>query len=47
MTQTTLPLPDLSNRIAVITGATRGIGRETAILLGKAGAHFGCWLVTV
>ena len=39
MTHSDIKLPDLSNRIAVITGATRGIGRETAILLGRAGAH--------
>lgn len=32
------PLADLSGRVCVITGATRGIGRATAEALGRAGA---------
>jgi NAD(P)-dependent dehydrogenase (short-subunit alcohol dehydrogenase family) len=29
----------LANRIALVTGASRGIGHATALALGKAGAH--------
>ena len=29
----------LSNRIAVVTGASRGIGRAAALALADAGAH--------
>ena len=30
---------DLSGKTAVVTGASLGIGRETAIALGRAGAN--------
>ncbi len=33
-----MPLP-LADRIALVTGASRGIGFETALALAKAGAH--------
>lgn len=36
MSDTNLPL---SGRVALVTGATRGIGRECALALAKAGAH--------
>ena len=32
-------LPDLSGKTALVTGASRGIGRAAALALAKAGAH--------
>src|SRR5277367_2516946 len=37
----------ISNRIALVTGASRGLGRAAAIALGKAGAHVICVARTV
>jgi NAD(P)-dependent dehydrogenase (short-subunit alcohol dehydrogenase family) len=34
-----MPLIPLANRIALVTGASRGIGAATALALAKAGAH--------
>lgn len=33
-----LPLPSLHNQVAVVTGASRGIGRAVALHLGAIGA---------
>lgn len=33
------PSGELAGRLALVTGASRGIGAETALALGKAGAH--------
>ncbi|MDH6229973.1 NAD(P)-dependent dehydrogenase (short-subunit alcohol dehydrogenase family) [Mesorhizobium soli] len=35
----TTPTPDLSNRIALVTGASRGIGYQIAKQMAAAGAH--------
>ncbi len=35
------PILDLTGRRAVVTGGSRGVGRATALLLGRAGARVG------
>src|SRR5580692_10736535 len=35
-------LPDLGGRVALVAGATRGVGRGTALALGEAGATVYC-----
>jgi len=32
-------MPDLKDKVAVVTGATRGIGRQAALALARRGAH--------
>jgi len=34
--------PDLQGKIALVAGATRGVGRGTALALGEAGATVYC-----
>jgi NAD(P)-dependent dehydrogenase (short-subunit alcohol dehydrogenase family) len=42
MAPSVYPPPDLSGRIALVAGATRGVGRGTALALGEAGATVYC-----
>jgi NAD(P)-dependent dehydrogenase (short-subunit alcohol dehydrogenase family) len=38
MKSDTFPAPDLSDRVALVTGASRGAGKGIALVLGEAGA---------
>ena len=38
MLNSTYQPPDLRGRVALVAGATRGVGRGTALALGEAGA---------
>ena len=38
MTSDAFKVPDLKGRVAIVTGASRDIGRGIAIVLGEAGA---------
>ena len=38
MTSDTFRIPNLKDKVAVVTGASRGIGRGIALVLGEAGA---------
>src|SRR3954451_10193038 len=33
---------DLHNRVAIVTGASRGVGAATAVALAEAGCHVAC-----
>src|SRR4029077_13190077 len=41
-TDSTYRPPDLRGRVALVAGATRGVGRGTALALGEAGATVYC-----
>src|SRR5215475_5194627 len=40
--ESTYKPPDLKGRVALVAGATRGVGRGTALALGEAGATVYC-----
>ena len=39
MNWSTSNMPDLTGKVAIVTGATSGLGLETALALGRSGAH--------